>query len=131
MVGRAPTVNGIPLAIENKAEVLALDGVRNVALIDTGVAVRADTFGQAIDGVRALKVRWRDGPVAGDSDEDVLMGLRKAELPLPTLPGKGLARPVGGDLTFWFRRTPAMAHNSASADLRAAKSGNCTALKTT
>src|SRR3546814_10657953 len=92
MVCRAPTLNGIPLAIENKAEVLALDGVRNVALIDTGVAVRADTVGQAIDGVRALKVGWRDGPVAGGSEEDVPKGLRKAELPLPTLPGKGLAR---------------------------------------
>lgn len=120
MVCRPPTLNGFPLAIENKAEVLALEGVQDVAMIDTGVAVRADTFGQAIDGVRALRVRWHDGPVAGDSDADVLAGIRKAELPLPNLPGKGLAgvRTVGGDFTFWFRSNSAMDTNSAIADVR-------------
>lgn len=119
MLCRAPTLNGVPLAIENKAEVLALDGVTDVALVDTGVAVRAETFGQAIDGVRALKVRWHDGPVAGESDQSILTRLKKAELPMPALPKNPLARTVSADFTFWFRSNSAMDTNSAVADVRA------------
>ena len=33
--------------------------------ISRGVAVRARTFGQCIDAVRAMDVEWADGPVAG------------------------------------------------------------------
>lgn len=118
MVCRAPTLNGFPLGIENKTEVQALPGVTDVAMIDTGVAVRAQTFGQAIDGVRALKVRWHDGPVAGESDDDILAGVRKAELPMPALPKNPLAKTVSADFTFWFRSNSAMDTNSAVADVR-------------
>ncbi|MDN5893935.1 MAG: molybdopterin-dependent oxidoreductase, partial [Nocardioides sp.] len=121
MLCRAPTLNGVPLAIENKSVVLALDGVHDVAMVDTGVAVRAETFGQAIDGVRALKVRWKDGPVAGESDQDILAGVKKAELPMPALPKNGLARTISADFTFWFRSNSAMDTNSAVADVRGKK----------
>ena len=40
-------------------------GVRDVAIVDTGVAVRAETFGQCIDAVRAMRVDWATGTVDG------------------------------------------------------------------
>jgi len=56
MVCRAPELNGTPDSIRNKAEVEKMPGVTHVAIIPTGVAVRAKTFGQCIDAVRALDV---------------------------------------------------------------------------
>src|SRR3546814_7516213 len=50
-------------------------------------------------------------------------------LPLPTLPGKGLARTVGGDFTFWFRSNSAMDTNSAIADVRDGKARIWSGLK--
>ena len=49
-----PTLNGSPRSLRNEAAVLAMPGVTHVALVDTGVAVRAETFGQCIDAIRAL-----------------------------------------------------------------------------
>lgn len=65
MVCRPPTLNGSPKAVLNKAAVLAMPGVTDVAAVDTGVAVRAQTFGQCIDAVRALEVSWNPGSVEG------------------------------------------------------------------
>ena len=53
-----------------------MPGVENVAVVDTGVAVRAETFGQCIDAIRAMKVDWNAGPVAGLSDEDIVAELK-------------------------------------------------------
>ncbi|MGQ4418708.1 hypothetical protein ACN6LA_005568, partial [Streptomyces sp. SAS_269] len=64
MVCRPPTLNGSPKSVRNKAEVLALPGVTDVAVVDTGVAVRAITFGHSIDAVRALQVEWAAGSVS-------------------------------------------------------------------
>ncbi len=118
MVCRAPTLNGSPRAIRNKAEVLAMPGVSHVALLPTGVAVGARTFGQCIDGVRALSVDWAPGSVEGESDETVLAGLRKAEVPLavPKLPL--LAKTVEADFTFMFKSSAALEPYAAVADVR-------------
>lgn len=118
MVCRAPTLNGTPISVRNAAEVERLPGVTHVAQISTGVAVRAATFGQCIDAIRALDVAWEDGPVAGLSDADVLQGVRRAELPLPSLPKNPLAKMVEADFTFYFRSNSAMDTNSAVADVR-------------
>jgi isoquinoline 1-oxidoreductase beta subunit len=62
MVCRPPTINGSALAILNEAQVSAMDGVTDIAIIPHtqfvpgGVAVRAATFGQCIDAIRALEV---------------------------------------------------------------------------
>ena len=62
MVCRPPTINGEALAVTNEAQVRAMDGVTDVALIPHtqfvpgGVAVRATTFGQCIDAIQALQV---------------------------------------------------------------------------
>jgi isoquinoline 1-oxidoreductase beta subunit len=118
MVCRAPTLNGFPRRVRNRREVLRMPGVSDVVMVDSGVAVRARTFGQCIDAVRALDVAWVDGPVAGQSDADVLAGLRAAELPIPALPDNPLARTVEADFTFYFRSNSAMDTNSAVADVR-------------
>ncbi|MBB3665662.1 isoquinoline 1-oxidoreductase beta subunit [Prauserella sediminis] len=115
MVCRAPTLNGTPNAVHNADEVRDMPGVTHVATVPTGVAVRASTFGQCIDAVRALDVSWNDGPVAGMSDEDALAGVRAAEGPVPALPA---GETVSGDFTFWFRSNSAMDTNSAVADVR-------------
>jgi isoquinoline 1-oxidoreductase beta subunit len=118
MVCRAPTLNGTPVSVRNQAQVEAMPGVTHVAQVSTGVAVRAATFGQCIDAVRALDVEWKDGPVAGESDETILRKVRAAQLPMPALPSTPLAQTVSGDFTFWFRSNSAMDTNSAIADVR-------------
>ena len=94
MLARAPTINGSARSVRNLAAVKAMPGVTDVALIPHtptvpgGVAVRAATFGQCIDAVRALDVEWGPGTVDGKSDADVLADLKAAEVPLtPALPG--------------------------------------------
>ncbi len=121
MVCRPPTLNGTPLRVNNLGAVKRMKGVKNVVMVDFGVAVRAKTFGQCIDAIRALDVTWQDGPVAGQSDADVLANLRKAELPvrLPDLPANPLLKTMSLDLTFYFRSNSAMDTNSAIADVRA------------
>jgi isoquinoline 1-oxidoreductase beta subunit len=118
MVCRAPTLNGTPVSVRNQAAVEAMPGVTHVAQVGTGVAVRAATFGQCIDAVRALDVVWKDGPVAGESDETILRKVRAAQPPMPALPDTPLAQTVSGDFTFWFRSNSAMDTNSAIADVR-------------
>ena len=130
MVCRAPTLNGTPVELRNEREVLAMPGVRNVALVDTGVAVRAETFGQCIDAVRAMQVDWADGPVAGESDEDIVAELRAAEVALPALPDNPLAQVVEEDFVFYFRSNSAMDTNSAIADVRADSAEIWSGLKT-
>jgi isoquinoline 1-oxidoreductase beta subunit len=121
MVCRAPTINGRALGIRNAAEVKAMPGITDVAIIPRtilvpgGVAVRGKTFGQCIDAVRALKVSWSNGPAAGKSDASVLADLRKNELPLtPALPGN-TAEEV---FTFHFRPGDPLETNCAVADVR-------------
>ena len=108
MVCRAPTLNGTPVSVRNQAQVEAMPGVTHVAQVSTGIAVRAATFGQCIDAVRALDVAWKAGPVAGESDATILRKVRAAQLPMPRLPDTPLAQTVSGDFTFWFRSNSAI-----------------------
>ncbi len=92
VICRAPDLNGFPKKglPSNIDEVRKMPGITDVARIANGIAVRAETFGQAFDGVNALKVSWAAGTVAGKNDDDILKELRAAELPLavPAVPGK-------------------------------------------
>jgi isoquinoline 1-oxidoreductase beta subunit len=130
MVCRAPTLNGTPERLSNKAEILTMPGVKDVAVVDTGVAVRARTFGQCIDAIRAMKVRWNPGPVAGQSDADILRELRAAELPMAPVPDNPLAKTIEGDFVFYFRSNSALDTNAAVADVRADRAEVWSALKT-
>jgi isoquinoline 1-oxidoreductase beta subunit len=89
-----------------------------VVLVDTGIAVRAKTFGQCIDAVRALDVDWAGGSVEGESDETVLDRLRKAQIPLAVPKIPLLAKTVEADFTFMFRSSAALEPNCAIADVR-------------
>ncbi|MCI3927748.1 molybdopterin-dependent oxidoreductase [Streptomyces sp. AN091965] len=115
MVCRAPTINGTVASVANLAQVRAMTGVTDVGVISTGVAVRARTFGQCIEAVRALRVVWKPGSVDGASDESVLQELKEAELPLG-LPA--LTPTVEARFTFHFRGNSALEPNCAIADVR-------------
>jgi isoquinoline 1-oxidoreductase subunit beta len=121
MVCRPPTINGRVLGVDNAAEVRAMPGITDVAVIAHsqyvagGVAVRGQTFGQCIDAVRALKVRWSGSSVSGKSDASVLADLRRSQLPLtPALPG----RTIDETFTFHFRPGDPLETNCAVADVR-------------
>ncbi|MFF3349760.1 molybdopterin cofactor-binding domain-containing protein [Streptomyces sp. NPDC002779] len=115
MVCRPPTINGKVGSVANAAEVRAMPGVTDVAVISTGVAVRARTFGRCIDAVRALRVSWQPGSAQGKSDESVLKELKRAELPLGLPP---LTPSVDASFTFHFRSNSALEPNCAIADVR-------------
>ncbi|WP_027861846.1 molybdopterin cofactor-binding domain-containing protein [Marmoricola sp. URHB0036] len=119
MVCRAPTLNGTPKRLRNEAAVLAMPGVTDVALIATGIAVRARTFGQCIDAIRAMDVDWNPGTVEGESDDTILAKVRKAELPLAVPKVPVLAKTVEADFTFMFRSSAALEPYCAVADVRA------------
>ena len=120
MVCRPPSINGSALAVLNEAQVRAMDGVTDIALIPHtqfvpgGVAVRATTFGQCIDAIRALQVQWAPGAAAGRSDADVLQDLIDAELPMTPALGQALDQ----RFTFYFRPGDPLETNCAVADVR-------------
>ncbi|NUO96615.1 MAG: xanthine dehydrogenase family protein molybdopterin-binding subunit [Nonomuraea sp.] len=126
MVCRPPTINGKVGSVSNLAEVRAMPGVTDAVVISTGVAVRAETFGQCIDAVRALKVTWKPGTAAGKSDESVLRELEAAELPIGLRPPTPV---VEGKFTFYFRGNSALEPNCAIADVRADRAEIWSALK--
>ena len=120
MVRRPPTINGTARAVLNEAQVRAMDGVTDIAIIPHtqfvpgGVAVRATTFGQCIDAIRALRVQWAPGAAVGKSDADVLQDLISAELPMT--PALGLT--LDERFTFSFRPGDPLETNCAVADVR-------------
>jgi isoquinoline 1-oxidoreductase beta subunit len=118
MVCRPPTLNGHPKRILNQPTVKAMPGVTDIAMVDTGIAVRAQTFGQCIDAVRALKVDWAPGSVEGESDATILKSLRKAELPLAVPKVPVLAKTIEADFAFMFRSSAALEPYAAIADVR-------------
>ena len=112
---RPPTINGTPRSVDASAA-LKMPGVIDVAVIPTGVAVVAETFGQAMDGRDALRVTWSEGTVDGMSDEDIRRQLRAAAQPF-AVPG-GLTKTVDGEFDFAFASHAPMETNSAVADVR-------------
>src|SRR5947209_7940384 len=121
MICRPPTINGSAVSVENLAEVHGMPGVTDVAIVahnqfvQGGVAVRARTFGQCIDAVRALQVKWGPGPVDGKSEKDVMADLKANELPLsPAPPGQTIEEVF----TFNFRPGDPLEPNCAVADVR-------------
>ncbi|NUT49431.1 MAG: xanthine dehydrogenase family protein molybdopterin-binding subunit, partial [Saccharothrix sp.] len=126
MVCRPPTINGRVGSVANLAEVRAMPGVADVVVGSTGVAVRAATFGQCVDAVRALRVTWKPGTAAGKSDESVLRELRAAEPPLGPPP---LTPTVEAAFTFHFRGNSALEPNCAIADVRPDRAEIWSALK--
>jgi isoquinoline 1-oxidoreductase beta subunit len=94
-----------------------MPGITDVAVVKYGVAVRGDTFGQCIDGLRALDVDWNPGTVDGESDATVLAKLKKAQLPLAVPPLGALS--VDAEFTFAFASNAPLEPDNAIADVRA------------
>lgn len=123
MVCRPPTINGSARAVRNLAQVKAMPGITDAAIIPHtahvagGVAVRGETFGQCIDAIRALDVDWAPGTAAGKSDASVLADLKQAELPVPP-PVNLLAKTFDQRFTFHFRPGDPLETNTAIADVR-------------
>lgn len=98
MVRRPPTIQGTVVSVNNLASVKAMPGVIGVCVlprggvvtpIPPGVAVMAETFGQAWDAVNALDVTWGAGTVDGENNASITQKL-KATVPPFLLP------PIGG-----------------------------------
>lgn len=118
MVCRPPDHRGTPVRLRNEREILRMPGVTHVAQIETGIAVRAQTFGHCIDAIRAMDVEWQPGPIAGKSDDTILEELAAAELPLvvPNVPV--LAETIETKFEFMFRSSAALEPYCAIADVR-------------
>jgi isoquinoline 1-oxidoreductase beta subunit len=117
MVARPPTINGTVVSVDNAAAIKAMPGVTDIAVLDHGVAIRAQTFGQCIDAIQAIQVTWGAGTVDNQSDASVLAALKAAELPLIVPPL--LAQTVDAEFTFAFASNSPLEPDNAIADVRA------------
>lgn len=97
MVRRPPTIMGTVVRVNNLGAVKAMPGVIGVCVlprggvitpIPPGVAVMAETFGQAWDAVNALDVTWGAGTIDGESNATINTKL-KASVPALGLPALG------------------------------------------
>ncbi|MFI5986019.1 molybdopterin cofactor-binding domain-containing protein [Streptomyces sp. NPDC051555] len=113
---RPPSFGAAVRTVTNLASVKAMPGVLDVVTVATGVAVVAETFGQALDAKAALQVTWGPGPADKLSDEQVRAKLRTAN-PVPLLPPL-LTPYVDGEFDFAFVSHAPMETNSAVADVR-------------
>ncbi|MGN6609519.1 MAG: molybdopterin cofactor-binding domain-containing protein [Jatrophihabitans sp.] len=117
MICRPPTVNGTLTGVSNLAQVRQMPGVTHAEIISKGVAVRARTFGQCIDAIRALQCTWNLGPNAGKSDDTLRASLKQAELPVAAvqLP---LTNVIDQRFTFAFASNSPLETGTAIADVR-------------
>ncbi len=97
MVRRPPTILGTVLRVNNLGAVKAMPGVIGVCVLPSGgvvtpippgVAVMAETFGQAWDAVNALDVTWGGGTIDQDNNASITARL-KASVPPFLLPPLG------------------------------------------
>lgn len=123
---RMPTqIRGTVVRINNQAAVLAMPGVIAVVAIPTGgsivpnppgVAVMAETFGQAWTAGNALDVTWGDGPLKGQSNDTIFATCRAAIAPL-AVPPLGAAT-IDADFTFAAASHAPLEVDCAIADVR-------------
>lgn len=124
---RMPTqIRGTVVRVNNAAAVSRMPGVVAVVVIPQGgsivpnppgVAVMAETFGQAWAACNALDVTWGDGPLKGQSNETLFATLRQA-LPPMAVPPLG-ALTVEGEFTFAPATHAPLEVECAIADVRA------------
>jgi isoquinoline 1-oxidoreductase subunit beta len=115
VVARPPTINGTVVAYDDSTA-RTMPGVVAITRIPTGVAVSAQTFGQAMDAKDALSVTWGAGTVDSESDSTIRSKLASSALPL--LPAAPLTQSVDGTFDWAFVSHAAMEVLSAVADVR-------------
>src|SRR6266446_2480883 len=76
-VAASPVVGG-KLAFVDDSEAKAIPGVRQIVRLDDAVAVVADNMWAAKRGLKALTLRWEDGPNGTIATADVVRGLAAA-----------------------------------------------------
>jgi isoquinoline 1-oxidoreductase subunit beta len=118
VVRRPPTINGSVRTVDDSVA-RSMPGVLAIAVVPTGVAVMAETFGQAMNAKDALKVTWNKGTVDDLSDVDIRGKLTAAALPFVVPPL--LTQHVDGEFDFAFVSHAPMETNSAIADVRAGR----------
>ena len=100
-------IRGKVVSVNNLAAVKAMPGVIDVVVVppggaivprQVGVAVMAETFGQAWDACRALDITWGDGTNKGQSNASIFAALKAANLPLAVPPLGALT--VDGEFEF-------------------------------
>ncbi len=143
MVRRPETIRGRVVSVDNEAQVRAMPGVvdlavvelsrtafRGTEVVETGVAVVAETFGQALDAKEALVVTWDDGPLAGEDDASIKARLRAINPPtaVPALPLLGKAVEI--ELDFAFASHAPLESNTAIASVSGGKVEVWAGLKT-
>lgn len=69
-VARCPVLGG-SVAGFNDEKAKALPGVHQIVKISSGVAVVADSYQAATQGIAALQIKWNEGPNAGLNSEDI------------------------------------------------------------
>ncbi len=116
MICRAPTINGTVQSIDNLEQVKAMPGVTDVGAISRGVAVRARTFGQCIDAIRALRVTW--GPGTIDNEDNASLTKKVASVLLPIAPAAPTDEVIEEDYVFHYRSGSPLESNCAVADVR-------------
>ncbi len=124
---RMPTqIRGTVVRVNNLGTVKAMPGVIDVVVIPTGgsivpnppgVAVMAETFGQAWTAANALDVTWGDGPLKGQSNDTIQATLKAAILPLAVPPLGALT--VEGEFQFAAATHAPLEVECAIADVRA------------
>jgi isoquinoline 1-oxidoreductase beta subunit len=133
MVRRPPTVLGTVVTVNNAAAVRAMPGVIAVVVIPAGgtitptppgVAVMAETFGQAWTAVNALDVTWGAGTVDGQSNDTVHAKLAASVLPLVVPPLGALT--IEGEFQMAPLSHAPMETDCAIADVRRDAAGTIT-----
>jgi isoquinoline 1-oxidoreductase beta subunit len=77
VIARCPVFGGT-VASYDDSKAKAVSGVRHIIPISSGVAVIADDTWTALQGRKALKVTWNEGPNSGLSSADISRTLREA-----------------------------------------------------
>jgi isoquinoline 1-oxidoreductase subunit beta len=116
VVARPPTIGGSVMSVDDRAAP-GMPGVLGIARIPSGIAVAADTFGQAQAARDALAITWDPGPNAALSDADIRARLQGATLPFVAPPLGALA--VDRTFDFAFAPHAPLEVHTAVADVRA------------
>lgn len=125
MVRRPPTILGTVVSVNNAAAVRAMPGVIGIAVLPAGgnvvptppgVAVMAETFGQAWNAVNALDVTWGAGSIDHHSNASITAQLKASILPF-ALPPLG-ALTVEGEFEMAPASHAALEVDCAIADVR-------------
>jgi len=76
-VAASPVVGGKLVSVDD-SKAMAIKGVRQIVRLEDAVAVVADNMWAANQGLKALVIRWDDGPNGTASTADVVKGLAAA-----------------------------------------------------